>query len=125
MLRINTHSDLVNRMAYAGYGTSHYGARDYFEILGYPRQLTIDNYLAKFERDPLGGRIVEFPPDETWRDTPTVKDGRDKDAVDDTPFANAWSDFAEAKRVYHYCQRVDTLCGIGRFGILLIGIAGG
>jgi uncharacterized protein len=125
LLTLNARSILSDRLALGSYGTSHNGARDYFEVLGYPKQLGINDYLIKFERDPLGGRIVEFPPDETWRDTPTVKDGRDKDAQDDTPFVNAWSDFAERMRVYHYCQRADTLCGIGRFSILLIGVAGG
>src|SRR3954468_2250542 len=115
LLTLNARSVLTDRLALGNYGTSFGGARDYFEILGYPRQLRVEDYLAKFERDPLGGRIVEFPPDETWRDTPTVKDGRDKDANDDTPFANAWSGLAERLRVYHYCQRADTLCGIGRF----------
>lgn len=124
-LRANARSVLGDRLALGGYGTSHNGARDYFEILGYPRDLSVNDYLIKFERDPLGGRIVEFPPDETWRDTPTIKDGRDKDAVDTTPFARAWSEFAETMRIYHYCQRVDTLCGIGRYGILLIGVADG
>lgn len=125
LLTLNARSVLTDRLALGNYGTSFGGARDYFDILGYPRQLRVEDYLAKFERDPLGGRIVEFPPDETWRDTPTIKDGRDKDANDDTPFANAWSGFAERLRVYHYCQRADTLCGIGRFSILLIGVAGG
>jgi uncharacterized protein len=120
----NARSILSDRLALGGYGTSFAGARDYYDVLGYPKQLSIDAYWSKFERDPLGGRIVEFPPAETWRDTPTVKDGRDKDATDDTPFAKAWADFAELRRVYHYCKRVDTLCGIGRFGVLLIGLAG-
>jgi hypothetical protein len=124
-LAANARSILSDRLALGGYGTSHNGARDYFDVLGYPKQLSIHDYLVKFERDPLGGRIVEFPPDETWRDTPTVKDGRDKDALDDTTFTNAWSDFAERMRVYHYCQRADILCGIGRFSILLIGVADG
>ena len=77
----NARSILHDRLALGSYGSSHHGARDYFEVLGYPKQLSIDDYLIKFERDPLGGRIVEFPPDETWRDTPTVKDGRDKNAL--------------------------------------------
>lgn len=123
-LNANARSILSDRLALGGYGTSHNGARDYFDVLGYPVELSIDAYWSKFERDPLGGRIVEFAPAETWRDTPTVKDGRDKDALDDTAFATAWADFAERMRVYHYCKRVDTLCGIGRFGVLLIGVAG-
>jgi uncharacterized protein len=121
---VNARSILSDRLALGNYGTSFAGARDYFDVLGYPKELTIDSYWGKFERDPLGGRIVEFPPNETWRDTPTVKDGRDKDAKDDTAFAKAWADFAELRRVYHYCKRVDTLCGVGRFGVLLIGVAG-
>jgi hypothetical protein len=120
----NARSILSDRLALGNYGTSFNGARDYYAVLGYAMSLTITDYWAKFERDPLGGRLVEFPPAETWRDTPTVKDGRDKEATDDTDFAKAWADFAGKLRVYHYCQRVDTLCGIGRFGVLLIGVAG-
>ena len=124
-LAANARSMLSDRLALGSYGSSHNGHRDYFDVLGYPKQLGTNDYLIKFERDPLAGRIVEFPPNETWRDMPTVKDGRDKNALDDTAFVRAWTDFAEKTRVYHYCERVDTLCGIGRFSILLIGVAGG
>lgn len=123
-MRANAHSILRDRLVYGAHGTSHTGARDYYEILGYNREPDLDDYRAKFERDPMAGRIVEFPCEETWRDTPTIKDGKDKEAKDDTPFCNAWSEFAEARRVYHFCQRVDVLAGIGRFGLLHIGVAG-
>jgi hypothetical protein len=123
-ITVNARSILSDRLALGNYGTSFNGARDYFDVLGYAKVLSILDYWAKFERDPLGGRLVEFPCAETWRDTPTVKDGRDKEATDDTAFAKGWADFAGRLRVYHYCQRVDTLCGIGRFGVLLIGVAG-
>lgn len=122
--RVHARSILSDRLALGQHGKQFGGSRDYYEVLGYPRELEIDDYLAKFERDPLGGRIVEFPCEETWRDYPVVKDGSDKEAKDDTEFCLAWSDFAERMRVYHYCQRVDTLAGIGRFGLLLIGVAG-
>lgn len=122
--RTHARSIRVDRLRNGRHGTSHNGARDYYEVLGYPRSLTVEDLYAKFERDGLAARIVEFPPDETWRDTPTVKDGRDKDAKETTRFARAWADFAQKARVYHYCRRVDTLSGIGRYGVLLIGIAG-
>lgn len=118
-------SVLTDRLALGAHGTSFSGDRDYYAVLGYPRDLTLANYRAKFERDGLAARIVEFPVQETWRDTPTVKEGRDKEARDDTPFAMAWADWAQRLRVYHYCQRVDTLAGIGRYGVLLIGVADG
>jgi hypothetical protein len=121
---INIRSVRVDRLNLGKHGTSHGGDRDYYEVLGYPETLTLDDLYAKFERDGLAARIVEFPPDETWRDTPTIKDGRDKDAKETTRFAKAWAAFAQARRVYHYCRRVDTLAGIGRYGVLLIGVAG-
>jgi hypothetical protein len=124
-LTANLRSILSDRLALGRYGTQFGGKRDYYGIFGYPQELTIDDYLSKFDRDPLGGRIVEFPADETWRDKPAVMDGRDKDAKDDTPFAVAWDNFAESRKVYSYCNRIDTLTGIGRFGVLFIGVAGG
>ncbi len=123
-LTTNVRSVRVDRLNLGKHGTSHEGDRDYYAVLGYPESLTLQDLYAKFERDGLAGRIVEFPADETWRDTPTVKDGRDKDAKETTRFARAWAAFAEARKVYHYCRRVDTLAGIGRYGVLLIGVAG-
>lgn len=123
-MQANARSILSDRLSLGRHGTQFNGVRDYYEVLGYPRDPELQDYLGKFDRDPLGGRIVEFPPEETWRDTPTVKDGQDKDAKDDTDFCRIWSDFAETRRVYHYCQRADVLAGIGRFGVLLIGVAG-
>lgn len=123
-IQANAHSILHDRLALGTHGTSHLGERDYYSILGYKREPDIEDYRAKFERDPIAGRIVEFPCEETWRDTPTIKDGEDKEAKDDTEFAKIWAKFAKRKRIYHFCQRVDTLAGIGRFGLLHIGVPG-
>lgn len=117
-------SILSDRLALGKYGSSFAGDRDYFSILGYPYQVETEDYLAKFERDPLAGTIITFPPEETWRNAPEIKDGKDKDATSDSEFVRQWDAFAEKMRAYHYCQRADTLAGIGRFGVLLIGVAG-
>lgn len=124
ILRANERSITAERRELFNYGTAFQGQRDYYEILGYLPNPAARDYRARFDRDPVAGRIIEFPPEETWRDTPTIKDGRDKDAVDDTPFCTQWEAFAEKMHVYRYCQRVDTLAGIGRFAILHIGVAG-
>lgn len=121
---VNARSLLMDRMSLGKHGTSHSSARDYYDTLGYPQELTIDDYLGKYERDPLGAIIVNFPAEETWRDAPTVKDGRDKDATEESAFVAAWDDLAESLRAYHYCARADILAGIGEFGVLLIGVAG-
>lgn len=124
VLRANAQSMVAERLSYGLQGTQFGGARDYYEILGYPREPDKEDFAARFDRDPVAGRVVEFPAEETWRETPTIKDGKDKDAKENTDFTNAWSDFAETMRIYSYCQSVDTLAGIGRFGLLHIGVAG-
>jgi hypothetical protein len=123
-LRANARSIVADRMSYGSYGTAYEGRRDYYEILGYDANPQAKQFRARFERDPVAGRVVEFPAEETWRETPTVKDGRDKDAKDDTPFAIAWSEFADSTSVYSSCQAVDTLAGVGRYAVLHIGVAG-
>lgn len=121
---VNARSILQDRLSLGRHGTQFSGDRDYYSILGYPEEPTIADYRGKFERDGLAAIIVEFPAAETWRDKPTIRDGEDKDAKDDTQFTRAWRDLAERLRVYHYCRRVDTLTGLGQYGCLLIGTAG-
>lgn len=123
-LQANARSILADRLSLGSHGTQFGGDRDYYSVLGYNAEPDYEDYRAKFERDPLAGTIVEYPCSETWRDTPTVKDGKDKDAKDDTEFCNAWSDFAERMKVYSFCRSVDILAGIGQFALLHIGVSG-
>lgn len=105
-------------------GRSHGGDRDYYAVLGYPKSLEFGDFFARYEREHIASRIVDFPADETWRDIPEILDGTDKEGIEDTPFTDALNQLAKRLRLYHYCQRADKMAGIGRYGVLLIGIAG-
>ncbi len=115
---------LLDRVLGNTYAHSHSSSRDYYDVLGYPENITLDNYRSMFERDGMADRIVEFPAKETWRDFPSILDGDNKDAVDRTPFTDAVKAFVQKTNLYHYCKRLDILSRLGRFGILVIGVRG-
>ena len=93
-------------------------------MLGYPKELEFEHYYAKYEREDLAGRIVDFPAEETWRDGANIVDGAE-DGADDTEFVTAIKKFADRVDLYANAERADKMTGIGRYGILLIGISGG
>jgi hypothetical protein len=117
-------SMLDNSMA-AGYlGKQFEGDRDYYEKLGYPKDLLFEHFLAKYMREDIAARIIDFPAEETWGDGVTIIDGSEDDVVDDSPFSVEFAALSERLRLAHYCERVDKITGVGRYGALLIGVAG-
>ena len=116
---------MLDNAAAMGYlGKSFQGDRDYYAKLGYPTELTFENFLAKYMREDIAARIVDFPPEETWGDGVTILDGTDADPLDDTPFAIAFAELSERLHLSHYCERADKMAGVGRYGAMLIGVAG-
>jgi len=126
MMAIN--SVLQSRANLAGQlGTQFGGDRDVYASAGYPKTLDYEHYNNKYERQEIAGRIVRLPAQWTWREPPMLKDG-DKG---DTAFTDAWKtltsigvkDIADQKTIWHYLERADRVSGIGRFGMLLIGLS--
>jgi hypothetical protein len=121
-------SDLISRKMLAGkLGYSFGGDRNMYEILGYPTDLTFDDFYAKYKRQDVSGKIVDLPAQDTWRKAPLIVDG-DSDTSQDAPtsaFIQAMKMLIEKKRLWHYLQRVDRLAGIGKYGVLVIGVRGG
>lgn len=120
-------SALVDRLELAGsLGQQFGGDRDMYEILGYPVEIRFAHYLGKYDRQDIAGKVVDLPAIDTWRKPPIIKDG-DSDTSQDAPaskFIAALKQVINARKVWHYLQRVDRLSGIGRFGVLLVGVTG-
>jgi len=89
---------------------------------GHPTSLTIEDYLYLFRRGDIAARIVSIWPDESWSQDPLVYE---TEAVEETEFEQAWNKLLEEFPVYSILHRADVLSGIGRFGIVLIGIDDG
>lgn len=108
--------------------------RDYDKECGYPTtaNIRVEDYKRVYDRDPIASRVNDCLPDECWKVQPTVYEDEDADSV--TEFEQAWDDLARSLRgrsyyqdekgspVWEYLNRLDRLCGIGSFGVLLLGL---
>lgn len=120
-----------NRLA-AMLGQIMGGRRDIYSAVGYPQALSFADYYGAYRRQDLARRIVTAKPDETWRLPPIVLDGADaKTARDDTPFAQAVRTLVGGAAtgsienkfgLWHVLHRLDRVSGIGRYGVLLLGL---
>jgi hypothetical protein len=107
-------------------GTQFDGRRDLYNILGYPPEIHFQDYVEKYRRQDIAGKIVDLPPQDTWRKPPVITDG-DEDTTLPTPrsaFLQGVKFLVEKRRLWHYLQRVDRLAGVGRYAVLLVGTRG-
>lgn len=96
--------------------------RDIDEECGYPKTITPEAYRRLFEREGVARRCVTVLPEESWAEDPNVFETEDPDQ---TPFEEALAKVLDERNVYHYLERVDVVSGIGRFGVLLLGLDDG
>jgi hypothetical protein len=104
---------------------------------GYPatQDITAQDYKNMYDREPVANRVVHIMPRECWKVSPDVYEEEDSDTI--TEFEQAWDDLCkylrgrswfkdqEGNPVWEHLRRADELSGIGRFGVLLIGIDDG
>jgi hypothetical protein len=90
---------------------------------GYPDTLDVAQYKEFYSRLGIATRVVEVYPEETWRVPPEVVEDDDPDT--ETPFEQALNDVFEEHNVWSYLERIDKLSGLGRYGVLLIGLDDG
>lgn len=99
------------------------GRRDVYQVAGYPRRITFDDYLSRYERDGIARRIVAMPAKTTWRMPPEIVEPTKPDG---TTFTKAFASLAQRSdlNLWRTFETADTLSGIGEFGIVLIGTRG-
>lgn len=115
-------STLAMRSEYASKAGYQFGTdRDLYKVLGYKRQLDFEDYLAKYERQDIAARVVDAPPEDTWRDPPQLFDGEQ----DDTTFVKETEALFKRLRAWQHLENADALSGVGRYGVLLIGVSSG
>lgn len=134
---ITVNSMLTERLTMASrLGVSFNGKRDIYEAAGYKKALDFSDFYGAYRRQDIARRVVRAPADETWRKAPEVLDGPAPDkARDDTEFAAAWRVLAQGaetgdkpdptRGLLHYLNRVDRISGIGRYGVLYLGLRDG
>lgn len=89
---------------------------------GYPTTIATEDYKAIYDREGIGTRVVRLLPEECWQMLPSIEENQD---AKETEFEKQWKDLEKKFHLYHYLRRIDVLSGIGRFGVLLLGISDG
>lgn len=102
---------------------------------GYPltERLTITDYKKLDDRDPIAARINRLYPVACWQVSPEVYEDEDIEVT--TQFEQALSNIGselsnigglysnnEGNPLWSYLERADILSGIGRYGVILLGI---
>jgi len=103
-------------------GLSFGGKRDMYAVLGYPREITIPESRSMFERNEVANRIVKARPKATWRGGFEIVE--DEDPNTETQFEKEFSDLDHRLKISDTFRRADTLAGISRYAIVVIGAPG-
>lgn len=96
--------------------------RDLNNDCGYPVVPTIEMYQQLYDRVGTATRVVEVYPDETWSVYPELYE---KESPRQTTFERAWNDLLEKHNLWYFLDRIDRLSGIGRYGVILLGLDDG
>lgn len=104
---------------------------------GYPvGESTPQQYQDLYDYFSIAARVVELYPKECWQVQPTLKELGDP--ANPTPFEVAWRALGKGLRgdksyfrdeegspVWEYLKRLDVMSGIGRYGVMLLGLDDG
>ncbi len=131
----NTTRVLTSRMSWVR-GSEADDRRDYDHECGWPKDISIDQYRRMYERNPIAARVVQVFPKESWQVTPDIYENEDPKVK--TPFEIKWEELSKSIRpersyfqskkgspIWEYLKRADQLSGIGRYGVMLIGLDDG
>jgi hypothetical protein len=105
--------DLVNKLLD--------GRRDINFECNYPDGISPAEYRAMYDREGIAKVVVDIWPEECWAMDPVVQENDDAE----TPFEAAWDELRTQHNLYHFLEKVDKLSGIGRFGVILLGLSDG
>lgn len=113
-------SELTNRAIWASkMGVQFDGVRDLYRSLGYSTTLSFDDYFARYTRQDIAKAIIDRPVKVTWQGPLLLIES---EKADDTGFEKAWKDLDRRIGIKTIFSRVDKLTGIGRYGVILLGL---
>lgn len=89
---------------------------------GYPTVISPADYWSKYLRGDIAARVIEVLPDGCWEEVPEVYETEDKEQ---TEFEKRFDEVERNTHLMAGLHRADVLSGVGRFGILLLGLNDG
>lgn len=116
-VRNNSSDSVSRRRLQSAAGVHMDGQRDLYEVMGYPRTLTVESYADVYSRQDIAGRIVDAFPDATWREVPDFKATQ--------AFVDKWKALDKRVKLWRAFHRLDRLMNIGHYGVMVLGLDGG
>jgi len=89
---------------------------------GYVTDPSISQLEEMWKKEGIARRVVSVLPEESWKVKPEVYDTEE---AEETEFEGAWNEIQEKLHLFPVLQRADRLSGVGRFGVILLGINDG
>ena len=113
-------SQLVGRaqLAYQ-MGFQYDGDRDIYKALGYPIKLEYNDFLGKYTRHEIAKAVIKRPVNATWQGKLELVES---DQPKDTIFEETWEKLNRKLKLKTVLSRLDKLTGIGRYGVLVLGL---
>lgn len=122
-MELRTLADVITRSQLWNVASKLFGGkRDLYQVLGYPREITVQEYRSTYRRNGVANRIVKAFPKATWRGGMDLVE--DEDPTVETAFEAAWHDLNKRLHIEETFYRADKLAGIGRYAIIWIGAPG-
>lgn len=115
-------NSVYSRAAIAALGSSFDGKRDLYKVLGYPKEISFDDHLARYRRGDIASRLIDIPVDRTWSGDIEVQE--DNDSEKETEFEKAWKSLSKRLKIFRVLKKADRLRAFGRYSVILIGVKG-
>ena len=96
--------------------------RDLETECGYITDPSPSDYNDMYNHEGVAARVVRLLPEESWHVVPKVFETKDEE---ETQFEREWNALVKEFNLYAVMARVDVLSGIGRYGIVLLGLDDG
>lgn len=118
-MEMDVYTQIAQRMALAGFlGTQTYsGDRDIYQALGYPIELTAEDFMSRYLRQDIAAAVIDRPVNATWQGDITLYEANTDDITNDP----LWEDIYTTLRLKNVLKRLDRLSCIGQYGVLLLG----
>lgn len=117
-ITVMNEDNLDKRRALALQAGQHFaGERDIYEVMGYPRHLSVEHFMALYDRQDIAERLVDAYPDATWREPPEI--------LGDDSFKKAFQKVADRLNLWRIMHRADRLMNLGHYGVIFLGLDGG
>lgn len=98
-------------------GRQYTGDRDLYEALGYPKEISFDEYFAQYMRQDIAAAVINRPAEKTWKGQVNIFNPEDES---DT-LRKAWKTLYKKLKLKDKFVRIDKLGSVGQFAVLLLG----